>query len=196
MADQNILIDSTDIVVTGGPATVTTELDFGTKGERGGLILYGLGQPTESNQFEQTPQLLDWYINLKSTDSEYLYIYQYISSNGIVGWNRVFRIIPNTYSVNNTVTFVGGSATTSVKIGSATLPLLAAADQTHVSAHIDIQNSSGKPVASSFVVQPYTIDENGDYNVPIILKAAELSSGTWINLDDPSALAHITINVI
>lgn len=126
MADQNVVIAQDTVTVTGGESSVSVDVNFGSKGDNGSIILYGIGKPQNlpAKKFPKTPQILDWYINTDSTDDEYLFIYQYIYSNNVGTWKRVFKIIPNTYQTNQVVTFVNGIAQANVVVSNTTLPLV------------------------------------------------------------------------
>ena len=127
MADQNVIISQDTVTVTGGESTINVDVNFGPKGDDGSVILYGIGKPQnlDPSDFPQTPRVLDWYINVDSTDDEYLYIYQYVFVNNAGFWKRVFKIIPNSYQTNKSVTFSAlGVASASVVVSNVTLPLI------------------------------------------------------------------------
>ena len=127
MADQNVVIAQDTVTVTGGESTLNVDVNFGSKGDDGSVILYGIGKPQnlDPSDFPQTPRVLDWYINVDSTDDEYLYIYQYVFVNNAGFWKRVFKIIPNSYQVNQAVTFNSlGVASASIAVSNVTLPLI------------------------------------------------------------------------
>jgi hypothetical protein len=200
MVDQNFTIQENNVVVTGGRPSVKVDTSFGPAGTRGGLILYGAGKPTSpSVSFTYTPQLLDWYINLDITDDEYLFLYQYVSSpdfEGGIGWNRIFKIIPNEYNTNVPVTFVNGVATANINITNTSISLLGVTAFSELNTHIDIETEAGFPIASSFKVLPYTIEDN-EYIVPITLAALQFNPTIpgWQAISG-EAIAHISINVI
>ena len=209
MADSIVAVDTVTLI--GGPAKVNVALDFGPQGQRGSLILYGLGKPNSlpEEDFSYKPQLLDWYINLLTTDSEYLYLYQYVSKDGIDQWTRIFKIIPNVYNTNETVTFANGLATVNIAIANTTLALLPGANisELKLNTHIDIENAAETnvehiyPVISSFKIGSPVVNNN-QYYLPIYLSAIELvPTGVPAApyLPTPvtgSRTAHISINVI
>lgn len=127
MADQNVVISSDTVTVTGGEANINVDVNFGPQGDDGSVILYGIGKPQNlaPSEFPRTPRVLDWYINTKTTDDEYLYIYQYVFVNNAGFWKRVFKIIPNSYQVNQIVEFDSdGIGSASVVVSNVTLPLI------------------------------------------------------------------------
>lgn len=171
------ILATENVVVTGGPATIKLMTDFGPEGDRGGLILYGLDKPQNLpiEQFPQRPQLLDWYINLKTSDDEYLYLYQYQNIDGVNQWFRIFKIIPNVYNTNETVTFVDGVASFNLLVSNTTAPLLGEAE-IKLNTHVDIQTTSAYPIASSFAFGIPTFDSGtGDYILPMTITAVEFT---------------------
>lgn len=193
MAESIVSVDTVSIV--GGPSTVKVDVDLGATGQRGSLILYGLGKPTDpSVTFRPKPQLLDWYINLDVNDSEYQYIYQYIIKDGIYVWNRIFKIVPNVFNENKTITFVNGVAMENdmpfitIAVDNTTLPLLGAGGlsidnaNVHISIEkpgvVDLNNAATwpLPVASSFkLLAPTTSTVDGVTTLvlPIAITAAQ-----------------------
>jgi hypothetical protein len=196
MVESIISVDT--VTVTGGPSSVDVQLDFGPPGQRGNLILYGIGKPTEIGiVFPETPQLLDWYINLDTSDEEYLYIYQYVNIDGSTTWTRVFKIIPNSYNVNETVNFTGGFGEVSLAISNTSFPLLTETADLNIQLNI-AQTTSPFPIASSFTILPQSFDEEtGTYTLPINVYALEFNAFTssWQAVSG-NRTVHLGINVI
>jgi hypothetical protein len=191
---QTVLVNTDSFIVSGGADSIQLNTDLGTQGVRGGLILYGSGKPEDSGvTFVETLQNLDWYINLKTTDSEYLYVYQY--QNGT--WVKIFKIIPNTYNTNETATFTSGQTVLNVVVSNTTAPLLQQTLTSKLNVHIDVQGQTNAPIASSFVVGQYTINEDSAYVLPITVTAAQINPGTgvWSALSG-QANVNVSINVI
>jgi len=109
----DILLATEDLSVFGGPSQIDVNVDYGAQGQRGTFIFTGNGKPTDPDvDFPQIIQPYDLYINLKPSDTEYLFLYQYASVNGILSWSRVLRLIPNTALANIPVIFYNGEAVT------------------------------------------------------------------------------------
>ena len=101
-----VIVSSDSLAIFGGPSVVDLNIDYGPPGQRGSLIFTGEGQPTSNDiTFSTQPQPLDLYINLLTSDFEYLFLYQYGYSNGILTWSKVLRLIPNTALANLPVIF-------------------------------------------------------------------------------------------
>jgi hypothetical protein len=108
-----VIVSSDSLAIFGGPSTVQLDVDYGPPGQRGSLIFTDNGKPTDNDiVFSTPPQPLDLYINLKTSDFEYLFLYQYGYVNGILTWSKVLRLIPNTALANLPVIFYNGEAIT------------------------------------------------------------------------------------
>ena len=157
MADINVSVEQDTVVVTGGTSTLNVDVNFGSKGSDGSLILYGLGKPTDPGVvFPSEPKLLDWYINIDNTDDEYLYIYQYVYANSISTWSRVFKIIPNVYQTNKIVNFNSqGVGVANLSVSNTTLPLIPQYAFPEASSTIFPVNSEAEMLAINGTVGTY-----------------------------------------
>jgi hypothetical protein len=106
-----VIVSSDSLAIFGGPSVVDLNIDYGPPGQRGSLIFSGEGQPNTIT-FSTQPQPLDLYINLKPGDFEYLFLYQYGYTNGVLTWSKVLRLVPNTALANIPVIFYNGEAVT------------------------------------------------------------------------------------
>lgn len=119
MAD--VVIANDDLVVLGGPSSITVELDVGATGNRGSYIFTDVGKPTAENiSFSITPQINDLFINLNPSDNEYLYLYQYKLDNAVLGWTKILRLVPNTILANPVLKFINGEAHTTLTLAGTT----------------------------------------------------------------------------
>lgn len=106
-----VIVSSDSLAIFGGPSVVDLNIDYGPPGQRGSLIFSGEGQPNTIT-FSTQPQPLDLYINLLPGDFEYLFLYQYGYTNGVLAWSKVLRLVPNTALANIPVIFYEGEAVT------------------------------------------------------------------------------------
>lgn len=210
MAESIVSVDT--VTVTGGPSTVNVDVDFGPQGDRGSLILYGLGEPTLAN-LPQTAQLLDWYINLEPNDPYYLWIYQYVSKGNQNVWDRIFNIVPNTFHKTMLIDFVNGMATDGVNnfitlnINNTTLPLVPAQNLLGLDLNISVMIEPTELTEEIPLPQPVSIgikrllpDIVGDEVVlPLVITAIEAAQVSneivWAPVSG-TRTAHITINVV
>lgn len=117
----DVVVASDNVVVVGGPSAIDVALDIGPEGQRGSQIYTDLGKPTDPYVYLPDVQVNDLYINLKQSDSEYLYLYKYSSFNGVLGWTKVLRLVPNTVLQNSVIRFINGEAHTVATVGGNTI---------------------------------------------------------------------------
>jgi hypothetical protein len=117
----DVVLTSDDLSILGGPASIDVNIGVGQQGLRGTYIFTGFGKPTDPgivfldnyDQKTKEVQAKDLYINLKPSDIEYLYLYQYEPTiTGTYQWVKVLRLVPNTAIANSPVIFYNGQAVT------------------------------------------------------------------------------------
>lgn len=188
-----VILSSDELTVLGGPSAISVDVDFGPKGERGSLILYGLGKPDEIT-LPELPKVYDSYINLLNSDDEYLFMYQYIAgpTNGSPVWTRLFKIVPNTYSENLQRTFVGGQIDVNLPVA-AIVPTGLVGNYEAENFNVQAQILGENPV--SFSVSVSEIPSAQDAVLPISINAAELVDGEWVPLQGNKTV-HLLITVV
>jgi hypothetical protein len=177
-----VILSTEDITVLGGPSSINVDVDFGPEGTRGSQIFIGEGNPNEpTTEIGQDDiKILDLYINLKTDDVDYLYVYQYVTENGINTWKPFFDLVPNTKSLNSSATFTAGATTINVPINQIVpSDMVATIAASSFNVQATIQNSL--PVA--LAVELGTPSGTGDARaLPITVRASELSGSTWTAL--------------
>lgn len=191
MAD--VILSSDELTVLGGPAEISVDVDFGPRGERGSLILYGLGKPDEVT-LPEVPKVYDSYINLLNSDDEYLFMYQYIAgpSNGSPVWTRLFKIVPNLYSENLQRTFVDGQIEINLPVAAIVPPELVGNYEAE-NFNVQVQILGENPV--SFAVSVSEIPSAQDAVLPISINAVELVDNEWTLLQGNKTV-HLLITVV
>lgn len=189
-----VLLSSDDLTVLGGPAEVSVDVDFGPQGDRGSIILYGLGKPNEVT-LPITPQVYDTYINLLVSDDEYLFMYQLIAGpGGVPEWTRLTKLIPDSYSENVSRTF---SSTGEVNVN---IPLSAIINYELVGSYtaedFNVQCTvlNVNPLALSVTIGDL-VSVSGIQSLPITLKAVELADDVWQPLVGLK-MVHLSITVV
>lgn len=189
-----VVLSTEDLTVLGGPSSINVDLDFGNEGIRGSQIFIGEGDPNleETIIGQDDIKILDLYINIKASDEEYLYLYQYVSENGVQSWKKLFKLIPNTKSVTSAVTFDAGVATVNVPLNQIVATELVT---TAVAADFNVQATieNANPVAASVVIGEPT--GTTLRVLPITIHAARFSSGTWAALTGSNKI-HLMITVV
>jgi hypothetical protein len=190
------LVTADDLTVLGGPSSITVDLDFGPQGQRGSQIFTGSGQPNNPNNdiWDQSLEIFDLYINTLVGDSEYLYMYQYINSNGSDTWVPVVKLIPNIYSKNIEKVFVDGSTTINVKLVDVVSgSLVSSLESTNFNVQASI-NNLGNPVATTISLGTVAIVA-GFRSLPITITALEYDGTSWENLDG-TRVVNLLITVV
>lgn len=174
-----VILSTEDITVLGGPSSVSVDVDFGPQGTRGSQIFVGEGDPNDPATVigQSDIKILDLYINIKPTDLEYLYVYQYVTETSVEYWKKLFRIIPNTKSLNSSATFTSGETTINVPVNQIVnaddVATVAAAD---FSVQATILNAN--PVALSVEIGEPS-GTGSARAVPITINAVEYSGSSW-----------------
>lgn len=179
MAD--VILNTDELIVLGGPSSITVDTNIGAQGPRGSRIFAGNGNPNDPNTvIGQTPNIFDLYINLLASDEQYLYLYQYLLVDSSTTWVPLVKLIPNSYSDNNYVDFVGGLATVDI-------PLISIVNESSIATlspdnfNVVATANSTNPIAISVSLEEDFIEIDEILNLRINLSAAEYSSGTWAN---------------
>lgn len=190
-----VLLSTEDITVLGGPSSISVDVDFGPQGTRGSQIFVGEGDPNDpATVIGQTDiKILDLYINIKPSDLEYLYVYQYVTENAILFWKKLFKIIPNTKSLNSSSTFTSGATTINVPVNQIVGPDQVA---TIAAANFNVQATiiNANPVALSVQVGAPSGTGNARA-VPITINASEYSGSAWSALTG-SKTVQLLITVV
>jgi hypothetical protein len=192
-----VFVSTDDVKVIGGTANVNVEVDFGPQGDRGNLFLVGYGDPNTITH-STTLQVLDLYINVRTTDDDYLVIYQLQNINGTDTWVETSKLITDKFSVNRTVSFTAGAATDSIdfKISNIVpLSLLSGLTESNFNIQCTFSNPT-KPIAHSIVVRPITVQAaTGDIILPVGINAAEFSGSAWSPISG-THVVHFLITVV
>jgi hypothetical protein len=189
---SEVILSSDDLTVLGGPSVVSVDVDFGPTGDRGSQIFVGNGNPNVV-EIGQTPKIFDLYINLLSSDDEYLNYYQYQNVDGTNVWVRLFNLVPFSKSNKAERLFTDGIASFNIPIAN----IVSQIDVESVSsANFNVQYSiSGtNPIASGITVgEPSLIFDI--LSLPITINAVEYVSSEW-QLIDESRLIDLFITMV
>jgi hypothetical protein len=191
------LYSSDDITVLGGPSTVNIDLDFGPTGQRGSKFFIGNGNPNSSPSplgISVYPFVLDMYINLDSATNEYRSLYQYQNVSGVNTWVRLINLIPNIYSLNISLNFVDGLASTTIPV----ISLVSSSQVSSITASkFNVQHSlvnNGKPSMTDITVSEIVVAD-GTRVLPLSFSAYELNNGN-IESVTGQKMVHIFISVV
>jgi hypothetical protein len=187
-----VILNTEDLVVFGGPEEVNLEIDFGPQGDRGSLIFVGNGKP-DLVDIGQTPNIFDLYINLLTTDEEYLMIYQYVELLGTLQWQTLTKLIPNTYVTNQSINFSN--------VNYCHIPISAIVDPSYIgnidassfSIQATFSTSASYPIVSSIKAEVVTL--SGIENLKITFYAKEFDGANWVDISG-SRTANLNISVV
>lgn len=180
-----------------GPSSFVVEADIGKPGVRGNIIHLSNGDPNNSANLDAVPIERDLAINVKTSDPAYLFLYYFENSV----WLPKFRLIPNSLSKNQDVTFVNGQATASI---TAQIPPNISINPTAPEENIDLQynivnridlsTSVQNPISSFFAITNLTV-LNGFATVDFVFNAVEFSGGLWVPVQGEKTM-HLVITVV
>lgn len=182
----DVLVNTDDIVVLGGPSQIDVSVDIGPPGTRGAKFFVGAGNPNIIS-LPETPSLGDLFIN-SSTASDYGWVYVYTQSISGNTWEQAVKLQPAIYTSNVEITLDSNGA------GTISIPL------SEIVSDVTITN------ADSYVVQLTLIHSNPgsvvvnsksviSSNLVINVEAVEYSSSVWQALQGVVTMG-ITISVV
>jgi len=185
-----------DILVLGGPEIINVEVDFGPQGSRGSRIYVGNGKP-DLVDIGQDPNIFDIYINLLTTDDEYLNIYQYMEVLGTQQWETISRLNFNNYSEKKSIDF-------STEINYAFIPTsvilsnpsyIGNLDASHYSVQSTFETSAGYPISHSIKTELIPASGLEVEKLKITFYAKEFNGTNWVT-PDGARTANISISVV
>lgn len=191
----DVLVDTEDITVLGGPESISVDLDVGPDGERGSRIFTSVGDPNVvSIGGNQTFKVFDLCINVNPSDPDYQFLYQRINDSGNETWEKIFKMTTNQYSEVSLRLFVDGE----VEIVLNLLDIVPEDIITSVNASdfAVMHNISGSlsPVVSSILVGDI-ITNGSSRGLPITIKASTFDGSELAPLAG-SLSVHLFISMV
>jgi hypothetical protein len=186
----DIILDSEELTVLGGPSQVAVQVDLGAEGDRGSIFVVDSSEPnsiTEENVISGvTVQAFDMYINTSNRK-----MYQYVSGDGgTLNWVEVLSLMPNNYSVNKTVTFSNGVGTISDIALSSIVTLGSTSGMT--ASNFNVQHSI---VGSAATASSISVSNPASGKLPITIYGADFDGTNWNKLSG-SKTVHLLITVV
>lgn len=130
---SEVFLNDPNAVEETAPSSIRLDFDRGPSGDRGSYIIPGLGNPNNydfANSYildnegvpqSITPNPFDWFLNLNPTDPTYLTMF-YLEKTGD-SWEKIFKMMPNTYNRDFVGTFTLGQLTTILSVSNESLAL-------------------------------------------------------------------------
>ena len=188
MPSIEVVLESQEISVLGGPSNIEVQLDTGATGTRGSLVYAGAGLPSASTIPNYSSVLPgDLYVNI-ADGQNYSWLYQYLIKPAGATWEPLLALNPVFYNSIREVAFVDGSATISIPLSSITTSFSAlTANNFSVQLTFENENSVSYAISSKQVVSS---------DLVITIKAAEFNGTTWSAYSDAAARVNLSIRVI
>lgn len=185
----DIVLDSEELTVLGGPSEINVELNVGATGKRGVFIFADFPLPTSPlATFSEPPVLFDLYLVLDPGSDFYLTMFQYLLQDGVLTWVEVIQLTFNTYNTSRTVTFVNGVGEVQIdafELGFGKNIPLPAIENSKNYVSIQATPNATDPISLSVEVNDLvsitseeTISGLVTY-IPVTLHAVEYVGGTW-----------------
>jgi hypothetical protein len=183
----DVLVQTPNLDVFGGPTSLQVSTDFGKPGIRGPIFWVGNGLPDVVLSPSQKTQVRinDFFISNGSNPENYSWLYKRVQSIGGEGavWEEVLRLNQQQYSTKDLVTFESGVGELEILLTNITM------DNSSAIGFLDrfiirnsFENAAANPVASSFTYSVITGTDNKKY-LKIIFKAVVFNGTTWSNLE-------------
>lgn len=190
----DVLLNTDDVWVTGGPETIDLNLDLGATGSRGSKIFMSNGNPNTPENLSGSFLINDFAINGSTADpATYLSMYEYVIVNGSPTWQKRFRLFPNIFSKNYAASFTTGSTTINVTMATD----LFLSSGTLTASNFNVQHSivNSDPIASSIQVGSLSITD-GNYVLPVTINAAKYTAlSTWAALTGSNTV-HLSVSLV
>jgi hypothetical protein len=190
----DVLLNTDDILVTGGPEVIDLNLDLGATGTRGSKIFMSNGNPNTPGNLSGSFLVNDFAINGSTVDqATYLSMYEYVIVNGSPTWQRRFRLFPNTFSKNYEPNFTTGSTTIDITMSTDLFLSSAVLSASSFNIQHSIENSD--PIASSVELGSLSII-GGNYVLSVTIHAAKYTPlATWAPLTGLNTV-HLSVSLV
>jgi hypothetical protein len=184
----DVLVQTPNLDVFGGPTSLEVSTDFGKPGIRGPIFWVGSGLPDVVLSPSQKAQvnINDFFINNGNVNSvDYSWLYKRVQSIGGEGavWEEVLRLNQQQYSTKDLVPFEDGVGELEILLTDITQ------DNSSAVGFLDrfiirnsFENAAANPVASSFTYSIITGSDSKKY-LKIIFKAVVFNGTAWSNLE-------------
>jgi hypothetical protein len=210
----DVVLDTEDITVLGGPSNISLDIDIGPPGERGTFVMYGIENPNEKdiNTFVDIPKIFDLYVLVNPLSDDYLTIFSYQTQDGRDLWVPALKLTPNFFATNKVLEFTDGVAETRINLFDLGIANVQYPTYVNSAALFNVQVTLSNfnvleipdpitnpplPAAVSVFVKDLEELEDGLLEIPIVITAAELNplSG-WGAIDNKTVIGHLSVTVV
>lgn len=202
----DIVLDSDDLTVLGGPSEINVELNVGATGKRGVFIFTDFVRPDSPLvTFSEPPVLFDLFLLIDPSSDEYLQIFQYLNQDGVLTWVPVVQLTFNVYNTARNVEFVNGRGEVQIdvfQLGFGKNVPLPDIQNSRLFFNVQVTPQNTDPVALSIETGDLVSIAAEDTEVigdlitylPVYINAAEWVDGTWSELNKTMTV-NMTINL-
>lgn len=188
MANIDVILESPQVVVLGGPSNVQVQLDTGATGQRGSTTYIGSGLPSSSTIPNYSLILPgDLYINV-APGVNYSWLYQYLVKPGGNNWEPILSLNPALYNAVYEISFIAGEATLSIPVLNITTTSTGLNSDNFA---ITFNFENLHPISASLKSKNLTSG-----NLVLVFTAAEFDGSSWSALVDASVRISISVRVI
>jgi len=116
-----IVLETEELTVLGGPAQVSVDIGVGAAGRRGVFIFASAAEPDTDGQlpsssFYTDPVINDLYICINPASDNYLVMFQLTNQDAVLRWIEVIKLTQNLYNTVRNVEFINGVGEAQVNI--------------------------------------------------------------------------------
>lgn len=172
----DVIVDSDDLIVLGGPSSISVSVDNGPQGIRGSRIYGVLADPRlESTDKPEDLLPYDLAMVVSPDQPDYLSVYQKIGQSAIE-WIKLASIAPNVFSAKATVTFASGIASSQIPVSQ--VFTVSDYDVSHFTVQLQIEGDY--PISHSLSLS--VIPANGEQYLNIVVNAIEFDGSSWSSI--------------
>lgn len=190
----DVVLNTDDLTVLGGPASIDLDVDFGTQGIRGSRIYAVIADPRTLPSSQLPADLIPFDLGIVITPSEpdYLKVYQK-QGTSVNDWIALYDIVPNVFSTKSVVTFDSGVASAQIPV-STVFSGLTSYDVANFAVQYEIEGTTTPPLPITSASSLSVVAVNGVQVLNITVTAYEFDGTNWSLLSgDRSVSLFVTV---
>ena len=190
----DVVLNTDDLTVLGGPASIDLDVDFGTQGIRGSRIYAVIADPRTLPSSQLPADLIPFDLGIVITPSEpdYLKVYQK-QGTSVNDWIALYDIVPNVFSTKSVVTFDSGVASAQIPV-STVFSGLTSYDVANFAVQYEIEGTTTPPLPIASASSLSVVAVNGVQVLNITVTAYEFDGTNWSLLSgDRSVSLFVTV---
>jgi hypothetical protein len=202
----NIVLESDELTILGGPSKIDVELNVGATGRRGVFIFTDFVRPDSPLvTFSEPPVLFDLFLLIDPSSDDYLTIFQYLNQDGVLTWLPVVQLTFNVYNTARNVEFVNGVGEVQIDIfelGFGRNIPLPALENSKLFFNVQVTPENENPIAISIEtndLKSIAAEDTENFGesityLPVFINAAEFVGGEWSKINR-SMTVNMTVNL-